>query len=800
MVGKTICHFKILEKLGQGGMGTVYKAEDTKLKRKVAIKVLPQDLTRDEEAKKRFVQEAQAASALDHPNVGTIHEVDETEDGQMFIVMAYYGGETLKDRLAKGPLPVDEAVRIATDTAKGLAKAHTKEVVHRDIKPANIMLTEDGQVKIVDFGLAKLAGRTQLTKTGITMGTIAYMSPEQAQGIGVDHCTDIWSLAVVLYEMLTGEQPFKGDYEQAVIYSILHEEPEPMIRLRADIPKELVDIVDKSMNKDLNERYSSVADLLLDLENLNSALGLTPIRASSDVSRVEDNSSTPRIFLSYKRNAEPDHSVAMQVYEALCQQYDIFIDQNMSVGERWVERILAELQEADFLITLLSAHSIQSEMVQEELQTAHNLAKQKGGRPKILPVRLAYRKAFQYPLSEYLDSINWAFWQSEEDTPRIIDELKKAISGTDLPIGDTKAKAEIIESSSIQSIPQPFVQAQPKRPASLETPEGTMDPESDFYITRSGDEIAMDAIKRQGVTITLKAPRQMGKSSLLIRIMQAAEKAGKRTAFLDFQLFDQSALEHADTFFLQFCAFLSDELEIEDRTQDFWKMPLGNSQRCSRYMSRYLLAELGEPIILAMDEVETMFDTEFRSDFFSMLRNWHNSRATKPIWKQLDLALVTSTEPYQLIANLNQSPFNVGEVIELLDFTPEQVADLNRRHGSPLSRDEEQQLMTLLGGHPYLSRRALYLIASRRISSAELFNQATEDRGPFGDHLRYHLFRLYGKEPLIEGLRQVITQNVCPDERIFFRLRGAGLVRKENQSVFPRCKLYADYFQEHIYG
>jgi hypothetical protein len=210
------------------------------------------------------------------------------------------------------------------------------------------------------------------------------------------------------------------------------------------------------------------------------------------------------------------------------------------------------------------------------------------------------------------------------------------------------------------------------------------------------------------------------------------------------------------------------------------------------------LKELAGPLVLAMDEVESIFDTDFRSDFFAMLRNWHNSRATKPIWKQLDLTLVTSTEPYQLVENLNQSPFNVGEVIDLADFTPEQVADLNRRHGSPLTSGEVQRLMTLVCGQPYLTRRALYLVASKRLSTAELFAKATDDRGPFGDHLRYHLFRLYGKEDLIQGLRQVIRKNTCPDERIFFRLRGAGLVRRERKADLPRCQLYADYFREHL--
>ena len=372
----------------------------------------------------------------------------------------------------------------------------------------------------------------------------------------------------------------------------------------------------------------------------------------------------------------------------------------------------------------------------------------------------------------------------------------QAISGGALII-EAQAKAELVLISEPPSIPAPFASAQPPR---LETPEGTMDPQSKFYVERPGDQIALEAIKRQGVTITIKAPRQMGKSSLLIRTIDAAAKAGKRVAFLDSQLFDQSALDDPDTFFRQFCLWLIDELEMESQVDDYWNTPLGNSQRCTRYISRYLLRELGSPLVLAMDEVDKVFDTDFRSDFFGMLRNWHNSRRAGSIWKQLDLALVTSTEPYQLIDNLNQSPFNVGEVIELEDFTPEQVAELNRRHNSPLTPDQERQLLALLAGHPYLVRWALYLVASQRISAIELFDHATDDRGTFGDHLRYHLFRLHGKDDLIKGINQVIRNNICQDDMVFFRLRGAGLVRKEGRAMLPRCQLYADYFQENLHG
>jgi hypothetical protein len=246
--------------------------------------------------------------------------------------------------------------------------------------------------------------------------------------------------------------------------------------------------------------------------------------------------------------------------------------------------------------------------------------------------------------------------------------------------------------------------------------------------------------------------------------------------------------------------WLTDELGMDDETEKYWNVPLGNAQRSTRYVSRYLLKELNSQLVLAMDEVDSLFDTDFRSDFFGMLRSWHNGRATTPVWKKLDLALVTSTEPYQLIENLTQSPFNVGQVIALTDFTPAQVSDLNRRHGSPLNAGEERQLMELVSGHPYLVRRALYLIASGSITFADLLAHATDHRGPFGDHLRYHLFRLYDKELLVQGLRQVIRNNVCPDERVLFRLQGAGLARQEGNKVLPRCQLYAHYFGEHLHG
>ena len=267
MIGKTISHYKILEKLGEGGMGVVYKAQDTKLDRFVALKFLPPHALGSEEEKTRFIHEAQAAAGLSHPNICTIHEIDDSH-GQTFIAMEYIKGESLKEKIARGPLELKEVIQIGIQAAEGLYEAHRKKMIHRDIKSANIMITENNRVKIMDFGLAKLSGRTKITKTGTTVGTISYMSPEQVKGEKVDHRSDIWSLGIVLYEMLTGQLPFRGEYEQAVTYSILNEEPEPVTALRTGIPMELERVINKCLAKEPSKRHQYVEDVLVDLNEI----------------------------------------------------------------------------------------------------------------------------------------------------------------------------------------------------------------------------------------------------------------------------------------------------------------------------------------------------------------------------------------------------------------------------------------------------------------------------------------------------------------------------------------------------
>ncbi|MBP2681084.1 MAG: serine/threonine protein kinase, partial [Candidatus Krumholzibacteriota bacterium] len=266
MIGRTISHYRVIEKLGEGGMGIVYKAEDTKLKRLVALKFLLPQAFENAEHGERFIREAQTAAVLDHPNICTIFEIDETDE-LIFIAMAYVEGVSLKDKIRTGPLGAEEALDIAAQVAQGLEAAHKHGIVHRDIKSTNIMVTPANVVKIMDFGLAKMAGNAEISKTTRSIGTAAYMSPEQGRGARVDHRTDIWSLGVVMYELLAGELPFKGEYDAAVIYSLVNEDPVSIGELRPDLPDSVRRIVERAMEKSPEDRFQTAAEMLTSLRS-----------------------------------------------------------------------------------------------------------------------------------------------------------------------------------------------------------------------------------------------------------------------------------------------------------------------------------------------------------------------------------------------------------------------------------------------------------------------------------------------------------------------------------------------------
>ncbi len=285
MIGHTLLHYKILEKVGEGGMGIVYKAYDSRLEREVAIKFLPRPIAASLDERNRFMIEAKAAAALNHPNIATIHAIEEAKD-MLFIVMEYIEGQELKALLGERALSIKEAMDYALQILKGLSAAHQKGIIHRDIKPSNILITKDGQVKIMDFGLAKIGTGDHLTQIGTTLGTVAYMSPEQARGDDVSILTDIWSFGVVFYEMLTGHLPFQHEYEQALLYSILHEDPLPASNFHESISDSVEYILNKCLKKETKERYHSSQEIETELKRVLHGEALTDVRISKNYLRI----------------------------------------------------------------------------------------------------------------------------------------------------------------------------------------------------------------------------------------------------------------------------------------------------------------------------------------------------------------------------------------------------------------------------------------------------------------------------------------------------------------------------------
>jgi AAA-like domain/TIR domain len=505
---------------------------------------------------------------------------------------------------------------------------------------------------------------------------------------------------------------------------------------------------------------------------------------------------TARVFLSYKRNVESDGALADQVVTALSAAgHLIFIDKQLRVGQDWAAEIDRQVRQSDYLIVFLTAQSILSEMVRAEIEIGRDQAA-KTSAPRILPVRLGFAGPLPYPINAFLDPIQYTLWGGPADTPRLLSELLDAIGG-DSPLETGPASAPVAPAAHL-----PPLYAAPLPAGPLPEPGGTLDVDDPWYLPRQIDATALAHIRQTGQTLTIKGPRQMGKSSLLMRTVKAGMDAGKNVALLDFQLVGEDSKADGDLFFRRFASWVAEQLNLPDTVEKFWNSAYASPQNCTRYMEQHVLEAVGGPCILAIDETDAIFQTSFSQDFFSMLRSWHNRRAD-PIrrhWKKLDIILSTSTEPQFFIDRPHESPFNVGVTLRVEDFDPEQVGVLNARHPRPLSGGDIERLYRLVRGHPFLTRKALYMAAGSAptYSAGELFAHARDDAGPFGDHLRDYLLRLQRKQDLIPALRHVVDGRTLSDELAIYRLQALGLVRRDGHKVVPRCELYGEYFRERL--
>lgn len=520
-------------------------------------------------------------------------------------------------------------------------------------------------------------------------------------------------------------------------------------------------------------------------------------------------SQSTRVFISY-RSQDPDKSLAEEFYKALeaAGHQPFMAAKSIRLGENWPQRIDQELERADYFLLLLSEKSVVSEMVTEEVRRARELRDRNNGKPRILPIRVCFPMnspvELNYDLRGYLLRTQQREWNSPADTAAILEEILNLLAEDN----EGAKPCPFTESTEPEELPStaPTVESLERPPlpvAEPELPGGQVDLASAFYVQRPPiEERCYEAIAKPGSLIRIKAPRQMGKTSLMARILHSAEAEGCLKVPLSFQLADGKVFADLDKFLQWFCASIGRRLKLPNKLKDFWTQMYGSKDHCTEYFEEYLLAEIDKPLVLGLDEVDLVFEyPEIASDFFALLRAWHEEAKNREIWKKLRLVVVHSTEVY-IPMNINQSPFNVGLSIKLPEFTSEQALDLAQRHGLNWTVNQVEQLMTMVGGHPYLVRVALYNIARQDTTWEDLLKEAPTEAGIYGDHLRRHLWNLQQRPELLEAYKQAIatTQPVRLESVQGFQLESMGIVHLQGNEVIPRCDLYRQYFSDRLLG
>ncbi|MBD2340054.1 AAA-like domain-containing protein [Calothrix sp. FACHB-156] len=520
---------------------------------------------------------------------------------------------------------------------------------------------------------------------------------------------------------------------------------------------------------------------------------------NQNVPPLPPNSDSARVFISY-RSQDPDLSLAQHFYEAIkAAGHEAFMaGESIRLGENWPQRIDRELERCDYFLLLLSPQSATSEMVTEEVRRAKQLQDLRPEhKPVILPIRVNFplSSPLNYDLRGYLSQIQQREWKSPADTSKILPEILSLLAGSQDPEDLTPSIPFSAGEVVLHPSDPPLPVAEP------ELPEGQVDLASEFYIERPPIESrCYEAILKPGSLIRIKAPRQMGKTSLMARILHHASQQGCLTVPLSFQLADGKVFADLDKFLLWFCASVGRRLRIPNKLGDYWDDIFGSKDNCTAYFEEYLLAEINQPLVLGLDEVDLVFQhREIAADFFGLLRAWHEDGKNREIWKRLRLIVVHSTEVY-IPMNINQSPFNVGLPIELPEFNAQQVRNLAQRHGLNWSSTQVEQLMAMVGGHPYLVRVALYSIARQDTTLDLLLQTAPTEAGAYSDHLRRHLWNLEQRPELAAAIKKVVanTSPVRLDSIECFKLLSMGLLQLQGNDVTPRCNLYRKYFRDRL--
>ena len=514
---------------------------------------------------------------------------------------------------------------------------------------------------------------------------------------------------------------------------------------------------------------------------------------------------TAHIFICYKPQVDADRQLATYLDEFLkARGHEVFIERTPGINNTSPEAIDQQIKASDFLIVLLSTEAADSEMVQVEVRQAYEYQKLQG-RPHILPVRMAYEGWLPYAIEACVDSLQYLTWQEQADNQRIGQEILAAIGGR-LPRGmpiqvkSNRDESIISEDGSLVfergGLAPPLPAYDSRVLDILEAPGDAVKLRDRFYIDRDADGRLKRQVTQAGTVTTIRAPRQTGKSSLLVRGIQQARQNRAKIVHLDLQRLDNQDLSSPERFLRYLADYIVRKLRLNMAVvEKLWRGSQGPQEKLTYLLEDFILPASDSLLILAVDEADTLLQTSYHNDFFGMLRAWHNSAAYDEQWEKFNLVFAISTEPYLLISDIHQSPFNVGLKLYLEDFNEIQVRDLNWRHGSPVQEKEIPGLMELLSGHPYLTRKALYTLVTENLSWDELIKDAAGDQGIFGDHLRRQQWLLRDQPEMKAALKQIIQHQQCPpDERALYRLLRAGLVRKEGDACLCRCHLYRLYF------
>ncbi len=508
------------------------------------------------------------------------------------------------------------------------------------------------------------------------------------------------------------------------------------------------------------------------------------------------------VFLSY-RHVEPDQRLAWSIQQSLTNhRLHVFVDTKMLVGTRWAEEIDRQIRAADFFVVLLSKDSILSDMVRREIKLAHDLSQRPTNPLKILPIRVSFDGELPYDLASYLDPIQYTKWKDTEPYDGITAQIVAAINqSVGLPVQGKSP--EECPGSGLETLAQITKQSGAPLPAAdprLELETGAVKLTSRFYVHRWADAELERQIPLLGTTSIIKGPRQIGKSSLIARALAQAAKLEHKSCLIDFQLIQSSKFDTLDVLLKHLAQKMARNLNTMTKPEQMWDENLDAMENLSGFIEQGVLAHFEQPIVLALDEADRVFKCPYRDDFFSLIRGWHNSRATNEAWNRLSLIIAHSTEPSLWIQDVDRSPFNVGLRLHLEDFSLQYISQLNDGHGKPLRTESDlRSLYDLVGGHPYLVRQSLYAIARNGWDINQLRTEAVKETGPFGDHLRQWVWRLRENRDLQDELRNVVSHRRCQDENRFIRLKAAGLVQGETRNnVTLRCHLYELYFKDHL--